>query len=333
MRTVLRLPDCPEVKVSPHCSKPYDCALIDFCWSFLPQPSVFDLRYGRKKPWGLLERDILRMEDIPQDFVLDESQLRQIACHKSGNAHVDQPAIRRFLKRLEYPLYFLDFETIQSAVPLFDHSRPYSQIPFQFSLHRIPVRGAAPQHFRFLAEGRSDPRPAMMAELTKLLGSQGSIVGYNTKFEIGRLAECAAFFPEHARWFTELRGRFVDLLDVFRNFSYYHPAQNGSASLKAVLPALTSTSYDTLEIGEGDTASREFMRVTFSDVEEQDRHRVREALQAYCKQDTQGLIDILFALQRLGADEPAPSSSRGPLGQSEAATSQSGPPTDQSGGR
>jgi hypothetical protein len=301
MRTVLRLRECPEVKVSPHCSKPYDCALMDVCWSFLPQPSIFNLRYGNKKSWELFGRDILRMEDIPQDFVLDESQLRQIACHKSGNTHVDPPAIRCFLKSFEYPLYFLDFETIQAAVPLFDHSRPYSQIPFQFSLHLIPARGAAPRHFSFLAAGRSDPRPALMAELTKLLGSQGSIVGYNTSFEITRLAECAAFFPEHAQWCTELRGRFVDLLDVFRNLSYYHPSQNGSASLKAVLPALTSTSYDGLEIGEGDTASREFMRVTFSDVEEEDRSRVRAALAVYCKQDTKALVEILHALEHLSS--------------------------------
>jgi hypothetical protein len=243
------------------------------------------------------------MEDIPEDFVLNESQLRQIACHKSGNAHVDRTAIRDFLKTLAYPLCFLDFETIQSAVPLFDHSSPYDQIPFQFSLHLIPFQGAAPQHFSFLADGRSDPRPALIAELKALLGTHGSIVGYNTQFEIARLAECAASLPEHAQWFNDLRGRFVDLLDVFRNLSYYHPSQNGSASLKAVLPALTSTSYDGLEIGEGDTASREFMRVTFSDVGEQDRRRGREALEAYCKQDTQALIDILFALERLCGDE------------------------------
>ena len=91
--------------------------------------------------------------------------------------------------------------------------------------------------------------------------------------------------------------------DLFDDFSYYHPSQKGSASLKAVLPALTSASYDGLDIGEGNTASRKFMRVTFSDVGEQERRRVRETLEAYWKQDTQGLIDILFALQRLGADE------------------------------
>ena len=83
---------------------PYECALIKSCWDFLPEPSVFDLRHGREKSWDLLARGILRMEDVPTDVNLTDTQLRQVASHRTGSAHVDRAAIRQFLSRLEYPL-------------------------------------------------------------------------------------------------------------------------------------------------------------------------------------------------------------------------------------
>lgn len=312
MKSVMALPACPEVKVSRHCSEPYECSLMESCWSFLPQPSVFDLRNGRDKPWDLLAQGILRMEDVPHDALLSEAQTRQIAAHRSGLPHIDGDAIEKFLARLQYPLFFLDFETIQSAVPMFDRSRPFTAIPFQFSLHIIPEKGAPVQQHGFLADGKDDPRPAFISELRSLLGSAGSIVGYNTAFEAGRLADCARFFPECAEWVAAVSGRFIDLLDVFRGMWYYHPSQRGSASLKAVLPALTSASYEGLQIPDGDVASREFMRITFSCVGRRERKRVRRALEEYCAQDTRALIDIMQALERCCVTKIAPAKIESP---------------------
>lgn len=301
MKQVIALPSCPEVKISRHCSDPYGCALTDHCWSFLPQSSVFNLRNGRSKPWDFLSEGILRIEDIPHDTALSDAQSRQVASHRSGCPYIDRQAIGQFLQRLHYPLHFLDFETIQSAVPMFDRSRPFTAIPFQFSLHVIPERGAAVQQHGFLADGTGDPRPPFLAQLKNLLGHTGSIIGYNTAFELTRLDECASYFPECADWIAPLRARFIDLLEVFRGMSYYHPSQQGDASLKAVLPALTQASYAGMQIADGDMASREFMRITFTRVDEKERQRVKRALEQYCAQDTRGLIDILEALERLCA--------------------------------
>lgn len=312
MKGVMALPACPEVKISRHCSEPYECSLMESCWSFLPQPSVFDLRNGAKQSWKLFDRGIFRIEDAPADVALSDRQERQIACHRAGAPYMDCVAIDAFLARLEYPLHFLDFETIQSAVPLFERSRPYNAIPFQFSLHIIPAKGASARHHSFLARGESDPRPALLVELRKLLHPHGSIVGYNTSFETARLAECAVFFPESAEWVASVTSRFIDLLEVFRTMSYYHPRQNGSASLKAVLPALTGTSYEGLEIGDGDAASREFMRITFSCVGRRERKRVRRALEEYCAQDTRALIDIMQALERCCVTKIAPAKIESP---------------------
>jgi hypothetical protein len=138
-----------------------------------------------------------------------------------------------------------------------------------------------------------------LSELKRLFGENGSIVGYNTNFEVTRLRECAAFFPEYQSWSDSLPSRFIDLLDLFDSFAYYHPVQCGSASLKDVLPAITRSSYDDLKIQDGEAAGREFMRLTFGDVTSDERQQVRRQLEAYCRQDTQALIDILLALERL----------------------------------
>jgi len=302
LKAVLALPQCPDVKVSLHCTEPRNCALMGYCWAFLPQSSVFNLRYADDKPWDLLNRGILRMEDVPADVDLTDKQLRQVACHRTGSTHVDRAAIKQFLSRPEYPLHFLDFETVQSAVPLFNRSRPFMAVPFQFSLHIVRTKGGSVEHHSFLAKGSNDPRPALLSELRHSLGESGSIIVYNKAFEMSRLADCATYFPECADWVRSLSARFVDLLEVFRAMWYYHPSQNGSASLKDVLPALTGTSYEGLEIDEGDLASREFKRITFSRVSRRERRRVRRALEEYCAQDTRGLIDILAALEGLAAE-------------------------------
>jgi hypothetical protein len=138
-----------------------------------------------------------------------------------------------------------------------------------------------------------------MTELKRLLGVNGSIVAYNTKFEVARISECAGFFLEYQSWCDRTLPRFVDLLEVFDSLDYYDPAQSGSASLKAVLPALTGKSYDGLKIQDGETAGREFMRITSGEIGLDERQGVRQQLEEYCQQDTQALIDILLALQRV----------------------------------
>ena len=200
------------------------------------------------------------------------------------------------------PCNFLDFETVRSAVPLFDRSRPFTAIPFQFSLHIVRTKEGPVEHHSFLAKGSMDPRPALLSQLRRLLGDGGSIIGYNTAFEISRLADCASYFPEFAEWVSLVSVRFVDLLEVFRAMWYYHPSQNGSASLKAGSPGVDRKLYKGLEIDEGELASREFMRITFSRVSRRERRRVIEALEKDRAQDTSGSIHILAALEGLAVE-------------------------------
>jgi hypothetical protein len=298
MGKIIRLAKCPDTQIGKQCDSPYTCPLHENCWSFLPPQNVLDLYDDKKgRGWDLLKRNILRLAEIPEDYPLSAKQEIQRAVAMSGKPHVKPTQIQAFLKNLQYPLHFLDFETFGPAMPLFHGTRPYEQIPFQFSLHIIHKAGTKPEHRKYLADGRSDCRPEFMRQLKSSVEPSGSIVVFNAPFEKSRMKECAAVLPQYASWVAAVNRRIVDLLIPFRGFNFYHPNQNGSASMKAVLPALTGKGYEHLEIQEGGEASREFLRVTFGDVSESERKRVRRALERYCGQDTEGMVWILDALK------------------------------------
>ena len=299
MFQVIRQRQHPDIKIGLHCDDPYSCALHDHCWQFLPPHSVFDLYRGGKKGFDLLNRGVTALADIPDTFKLTSNQALQKQCATSGKPHVNKPAIAKFLAQLEYPVSYLDFETFNTAIPLFDGLHPYQQVPFQFSLHTVRAPGAEPEHTMFLAEGRHDPRPEFMLTLRDALAGTGSVVAFNASFELGRLKECCATLPKFSPWVKAVEARVVDLLSPFRSFAYYHPDQHGSASLKSVLPALTGKGYDELAIQEGGAASNEFLRVTFGEVDEAERQRVRHELEVYCTQDTEGMVWITDALRRI----------------------------------
>ena len=193
----------------------------------------------------------------------------------------------------------MDFETFMTAMPLFDNVRPCQQVPFQFSVHVLASPESTPKHLAFLAEGVKDPREEFICCLRKAIGERGSVVVYNKAFELGRLNELAELMPEHKGWVAQVARRTIDLLAPFRAYHYYHPAQRGSASIKLVLPALTGKTYDGMDISEGGTASREYLRVTFTKVDDADRRKVRKALDEYCRLDTQGMVDVVRALAEL----------------------------------
>jgi hypothetical protein len=291
----------PAVRIGLHCRTPYVCPMTHVCWRFLPEHNVTTLYRGGKKAFKFLEQEITEIIRIPESAALGRSQQIQKAAVLSNEIQADPGEIRLFLNRMEYPIHYLDFETMAAAVPVFDGLRPFEQIPFQFSLHIVRRPGAEPEHHSFLAEGRDDPRPEFMDALAGAIGPSGSIVAYNASFERGVLAGCARALPRHSTWEQSLRPRIVDLLDPFRRFHCYHPAQHGSASIKAVLPALTGRNYDSLAIGEGGTASLEFFRATFTEVSAAERARVRKNLEEYCHLDTMAMVWLVARLQELAA--------------------------------
>jgi len=291
----------PATQIGPYCSKPHDCPLQDICWEPVSaEGNVFTLYSGGKKCFDLWDKGIENVADIPDGYKLNEKQLIQVHSSRKNEPFIDRPAIKKFLKKLEYPLYFLDFETLASALPIYDRTSPYEAVPFQFSLYRIKSKGAEPERSSYLAPGDVDPRPEVLRRLKEELGKGGSIIAYYAAFELQCLRRSSMVYKDYQKWFSALEGRFVDLLEPFKNFYYYNPKQAGSASLKAVLPAITNRSYSGLEIAEGGTASVEYYRVTFDkSVDRADREAVRAALEKYCDLDTFGMIEIVKALNEI----------------------------------
>jgi hypothetical protein len=265
----------------------------------LPENSIFDLRGGKAVQFSLYDQGIMSIADIPDNIVLSRQQQIQKECVMTGKVHVEKEEIRRFLDKLEYPLYYLDFETFGSAIPLYDGTRPYQDIPFQFSLHVVENHPSEPVHHSFLAEGKPDPRPQILHELQKLLGSEGSIVAYCSGFEEGVLRNLVEAFPQYTDWLDGILTRMVDLLFPFTNFHYYNAAQRDTASLKKVLPAVTGKGYEELGIGAGMDASVAYGTMVCGNATEEETASIRANLLDYCKLDTEGMIGIIDKLREL----------------------------------
>lgn len=304
MQEIINSPKMPEDDISHNCKKPYPCP-VEHCWNFQEDGSVFELYRGGDKCFKMYENGIFQIEDIPEDeYKLTTNQQVQLKCAKENIVHVEKDKIKEFLHSFEYPLYYLDFETYNTAIPLFDGIKPYQQVPFQFSLHVKETPEAELKHYEFLAEGTDDPREKFIIEMKKLLGDHGAIVTYNMSFEKRILRELGELFPEHKDWIDSVIGRVVDLLVPFQKFYYYNPKQKGSASIKKVLPALIGKSYDGMEIAEGGTASLQYLfsthgRVNGDKANEEETKKIREALLKYCELDTLAMVWILEKLEEI----------------------------------
>ena len=292
----------PNIKINEFCNKPYECAMKKECWAFLPKEnSVFDLYRGGKKSWELFKEGIYAIKDIPTSYKLNDKQQIQLECEKTKQIHINEKTIKEFIESLKYPLYFLDFETYSTAIPLYDGLKPYSQIPFQFSIHKIDEKGKK-THYSFIASGKKDPRKKFINAIKRKVGTKGSIIVYNQVFEQGRLKEIGEFFPEEKIIVSKIIDRMVDLLIPFRNFDYYDRKQEGSASIKYVLPALTDMTYKGMEIANGTQASIKYAYITHGNIKgnkasKEDAKKVRDDLKKYCALDTEAMIQILEKLK------------------------------------
>jgi len=294
---IMELGEPPEVSISKKCNRPYTCPLKDECWGSLPEYHVLQLTNWRKY-WEFFEDGILDIKDIPKDEILSSDKDRAIKEAVDGSRIIiNKDRIRNFLKELQYPLYYLDFETFDTAIPIFDQSRPYQKIPFQYSLH-IQDENSKIKHFDFLARRGKDPRPELLNRLEKEIGQTGRVVVFNKTFEIGVLKKLAEDFPEYDSFIKNTINRIIDLAEPFKNFDYYSPAQKGSYSLKAVLPAITGKSYSNLEISDGTDASMKYfyshIKADLKNIDE-----IRNNLLNYCGLDTKGMIWIIDELNKI----------------------------------
>jgi len=298
LKETLKQDDIPEREIGPHCSDPYDCDFSGVCWKDVPDQSVFDVRGLRtNRKFQLHEEGVERLVDIPDDFRLSDKQRMQVIGAQTGESSIDKPQIKKFVDSLNYPLYYLDFETINPAIPLFDYSRPYEQLPFQYSVHIQEYEGAECIHNEYLAEtDGTDPRIKFIQQLIKDCGTKGDVVVYNKGFEKGKLAALGNAFSHYAKSLDAIKERVVDLMIPFQKGWYYTPEMQGSYSIKLVLPALVpELSYSDMEIGDGGAASSIFASMAAGNFDG-DHDKTRNDLLEYCKLDTWAMVKILDKL-------------------------------------
>lgn len=293
--TVLAMQKPPDIAPGQHCTDPVTCEFYDHCNPPRPNDHVGYLpRIHAGAMEELEEMGIESVRDIPDDFALTEIQRRAATCVQTGQPWYS-PELRQVLDGLAYPLRFVDFETINPAIPRFADTHAYQQIPFQWSVHVQRQPGAEREHYEFLATDASDPRREFISSLLATLGESGSIAVYSS-FESQRLSDLAAWLPEYAERIKAIQARLFDLLPVVRAHTY-HPAYAGSYSIKSVLPALVPVlTYDGMEVANGQDAGLAWESLVHEDLEQTERDRITKALLDYCAQDTLALARLLQKL-------------------------------------
>ena len=291
----------PEINIGLQCSNPYNCDFKEHCWSHIPDYSIFDIaNLWTSKKFELYKSGVTTFEQIDlQSTSLNENQLLQVTSELNNTSFIDRPKIKNFVDGLQYPLYFLDFETIGPAVPIYNGSRPYQQLVFQYSLHVQYAPDSEIIHSEYLANPKDDPRFEFMKQLIKDCGTTGDVIVYNISFESGKLNDLINVFPQYSKELRGIINRLKDLMLPFQKRWYYTPEMKGSYSIKYVLPALVpELSYNNLEIKEGGTASNTFLSMV-NGTFEGDLKETRRQLLEYCELDTIAMVRILEVLKAL----------------------------------
>ena len=288
-----------NVSIGEQCDKPHPCPFKEYCWRDVPECcSIFTIpRLSWKKKNELVEKDILSIRDLPDDFPLTPNQRDYVNMVRNNQPEIDNEAIRHLLSELEYPIYFFDFETSNPAVPRFEGLSSYRQFPFQYSCH-IMQPDCVVTHHEYLHTDTTDPRLPLVESLLNHISDVGSVVVYSASFERRVLEDLAQFFPEHSTALQSIISRFWDQLVIFRDH-YKHPGFGGSNSLKNVLPVLVpSLSYQGLDIREGNDAQAAW-NLMIKTTNEAEKNNMINQLKKYCKMDTLAMVGIHKALLQL----------------------------------
>ncbi len=291
--------DEPDVEPGRHCTQPYACEFWDRCTAAKPADWVFTLPGVRRPRLAELDaRGIERIAEIPDDVLLSELQHRAREALRTGEAWVSRE-LGVALRVLEPPLWYLDFEAAMPAVPVWPGTRPYEQVPFQWSLQHGAADGTLSQR-SFLAEGDADPRRAFAESLIEALCSDDAPVTVWSSYEDTRLKALAEALPDLGPELQRLRHRLVDLYALTRAH-VYHPEFRGSFSIKNVAPALApGFGWSGLgDVAEGGAAAASFAELARGGMPPEAAERTRRELLAYCERDTLAMVEVHRALREM----------------------------------
>lgn len=286
-----------------------DCRFIRLTYNDLPDYTVFDISFLKhEKRRELLSDGVIAITDVPDDFKLSRKQQLQVAVAKSGEVIIDHSEIAKRFDSWEYPLHFLDYETLAYAVPQYDGIRPFQQMCFQYSLHTIERPGGELLHTGYLSRGDDEPPRSVAEHLRDAMTATGigTVFVWYEQFEKTRNSEMAELYPDLADFFAEVNEKTYDLMRIFSDDLYVHPKFKGKTSIKKVLPVLVPwLDYKELGIGDGLTATIKWFRAaTWTSLNEAEREQIFNDLWEYCELDTKAMVEIYNVLRSLLATVP-----------------------------
>lgn len=289
----------PEIDIGTHCTNPYECDAMSYCWSHVASYSIFDIsRLKSDTKFSLYKQGIVNFSDIADISSFSLSQQIQINSELENREIINREAIKEFVDSLTYPLYHLDFETFQQAVPQWKGVNPFMQIPFQYSLH-VEEKNGDLKHYEFLAEDGKDPRYELAKRLVNDIPANVTVLAYSMGFEKGVIRKLAEQFEEFAPKLLAIHDNIKDLMTPFQKKDYYTPNMKGSYSIKKVLPALVpemEMAYKELSlVHNGGEAMQTFAKL--SKMDDATKEQYREALLQYCKLDTLAMVKVLKKLR------------------------------------
>jgi hypothetical protein len=290
----------PDVSIGLQCHEPYEGPFMERCWPKEPHHIMRLYNIGPKKGANFLLAGVNRIADLPADQKLNVTQKRQIRAMQEGRIVVE-PGLQQALEAFECRLGFLDFETIQRAVPVWPGMAPWEQAPAQFSYHESDGNGGH-KHAEYLAEGPKDCRPELAQRMVDATRGAEKVATYSG-FEKTRIRGLQKAVPQLKTELEELESKLIDLLPVVRE-NVYHPDFLGSFSLKYVLtPLVPDLTYSDLVIVDGLVASVEIARLLFvaGKIPQQEHDRVRNDLLNYCERDTWAMVRVLEKLRALAS--------------------------------
>ena len=270
------------------------CDAFTYFNGALPEHSIWGLGGIREKKLNmLLERGVTELAKIPDDISVNETQIRQIHSAVEKRPIVDEERIAVLLNSLQFPLYFFDYETASSAIPLATGMRPWQHMPFQFSLHILQSDGEL-KHVEHLSDTLTGSE-TMLKTLSSAIGTSGSVISWYASFEKSKNRELALLYPEYKEFLEDINARMFDLMVVFKK-AYIDAEFLGSLSIKKVLPVICPhLSYAELDVRDGGEAMEQW----FALLEESNpvqRENIRRALLAYCALDTFAMVELYRTL-------------------------------------
>lgn len=286
----------PNIGTGRHCVEPYGCPFLDHCRAYEPAGPDYPVNVlpragtliGQLNSAGYID-----LCEVPETILSNPIHRRVAAATRTGTAFVGEE-LQGLLADIPYPRAYLDFETITFIVPRWLGTRPFQQLPFQYSCHSESAPGVF-RHDAYLNLSGQSPLREFVESLLLATSGAAAVVVWNQGFESARLRELAAMFPEHAAGLLEIVDRMVDLLPIYRRH-YYQREMRGSWSIKAVLPTLVpDLDYHDLEVADGGEAQKAYLQAISPDATQDEQDVLRTRLLAYCERDTWAMVRLAHA--------------------------------------